>query len=113
MKTGKVQVIPNAMARELITDDTGNVSAVSYIDKTTGAERQVRCRTVVLAASACESARLLLNSRSSRHPQGLANTSGTVGRYLMDTVGSSASAFVPALSGMPRYNSDRYGSHLY
>jgi len=113
MKTGKVQVIANAMARELITDASGKVTAVSYIDKTTGSERQVRCRTVVLAASACESARLLLNSKSSRHPQGLANSSGKVGRYLMDTVGFSMSAMVPALSGMPHYNTDGYGSHLY
>ncbi len=113
MKTGKVQIIANAMARELITDDSGKVTAVSYIDKTSGSERQVRCRTVVLSASACESARLLLNSKSSRHPQGLANSSGTVGRYLTDTVGSSLGAFVPALVGMPRYNSDGYGTHLY
>ena len=113
MRTGKVQVIANAMARELITDATGKVTAVSYIDKTDGSEKQVRCRTVVLAASACESARLLLNSKSPRHPQGLANGSGKVGRYLMDTVGSSMSAMVPALSGMPHYNSDGYGSHLY
>src|SRR3954449_1493277 len=63
MKTGKVQVIANAMARELLTDATGKVTAVSYIDKTDGSEKQVRCRTVVLAASACESARLLLNSK--------------------------------------------------
>ncbi len=113
MRTGKVQVIANAMARELVTDDTGKVTAVSYVDKTDGSEKQVRCRTVVLAASACESARLLLNSKSARHPQGLANSSGKVGRYLMDTVGSSMSAMVPALSGMPHYNSDGYGSHLY
>jgi len=113
MKTGKVQVINNAMARELVTDGTGKVTAVSYIDKTDGSEKQVRCRTVVLAASACESARLLLNSKSSRHPQGLANSSGKVGRYLMDTVGYGMSATVPALSGMPHYNSDGYGSHLY
>ena len=113
MKTGRVQVIANAMARELLTDASGNVTAVSYVDKTTGSERQVRCRTVVLAASACESSRLLLNSKSPRHPNGLANSSGVVGRYLMDTVGSSMSAMVPALSGMPRYNSDGYGSHLY
>ena len=91
----------------------GKAVAVTYIDKTTGAEAQVGCRTVVLAASACESARLLLNSKSSRHPQGLANSSGKVGRYLMDTVGYSASASVPALSGMPHYNSDGYGGHLY
>jgi len=113
MKTGKVEVIPNAMARELITDSSGKVSAVSYIDKTNGSEKQVRCRTVVLAASACESARLLLNSKGSGHAQGLANSSGNVGRYLMDTVGYSMSAMIPALSGMPHYNSDGYGSHVY
>jgi choline dehydrogenase-like flavoprotein len=113
MKTGKVKVIANAMARELITDASGKVTAVSYVDKTTGSEQQVQCRTVVLAASACESARLLLNSKSARHPNGLANASGKVGRYLMDTVGSSMSATVSALSGMPHYNSDGYGSHLY
>ena len=113
MKTGKVQVVPNAMARELITDASGKVTAVSYIDKDSGSERQVRCRTVVLAASCCESTRLLLNSKSSRHPQGLANASGKVGRYLMDTVGFSMSAMVPALSGMPHYNTDGYGAHLY
>jgi choline dehydrogenase-like flavoprotein len=113
MKTGRVQVIANAMARELITDDTGKVTAVAYVDRTTGEDKRVACRTVVLAASACESARLLLNSKSSRHPQGLANSSGVVGRYLMDTVGSSLSARIPALSGMPHYNSDGYGSHLY
>jgi choline dehydrogenase-like flavoprotein len=113
MKTGKVQVITNAMARELITDDSGKVTAVSYIDKADGSEKQVRCRTVVLAASACESARLLLNSKSSRHPQGLSNGSGKVGRYLMDTVGFGMSAAIPALAGMPHYNSDGYGMHLY
>jgi choline dehydrogenase-like flavoprotein len=113
MKTGRVQVVANAMARELITDASGKVGAVAYVDKTTGEDKRVSCRTVVLAASACESARLLLNSKSSRHPQGLANSSGVVGRYLMDTVGSGLSARIPALSGMPHYNSDGYGSHLY
>ena len=57
------------MARELIGAD-GQVTAVSYIDKATRTEKQIRCRTVVVAASACESARLLLNSRSSRFPTG-------------------------------------------
>ncbi|MGH9161474.1 MAG: GMC family oxidoreductase [Vicinamibacteraceae bacterium] len=113
MKTGRVQVITGAMARELVTDRDGRVTAVSYIDKTSGRERQVQCRTVVLAASACESARLLLNSKSARHPTGVANSSGHVGRYLMDTVGFTMSASVPALAGMPRYNSDGYGGHLY
>src|SRR5690606_11286826 len=76
MKTGNLNVICNAMVRELITDDEGMVKAISYIDTETREERQIRCRVCVLAASACESARLLLNSKSPRHPNGLANSSG-------------------------------------
>ena len=51
METGRVTVLANAMARELVTDASGKVTAVSYIDKATGEERQVRCRTVVLSAA--------------------------------------------------------------
>ncbi|HJN49006.1 MAG: GMC family oxidoreductase [Pseudomonadales bacterium] len=113
MQSGRVKVVPNAMARELITDASGKVSAVSYVDKETGTERQVRCRTVVLAASACESARLLLNSTASGHPDGVANSSGVVGRNLMDSVGYGMTAHIPAMVGMPSYNGDGYGAgHL-
>ena len=102
------------MARELVTDGIGKVTAVSYVDKATRSERQVRCRAVVVAASACESARLLLNSKSPRFPNGIANSSGVVGRNLTDSVGYSMSGFVPALAGMPRHNSDGIGGmHLY
>lgn len=113
METGRVTLLTNAMARELVTDASGKVTAVSYIDKESGAERQVRCRTVVLSAASCESARLLLNSRSSRHPDGLANASGAVGKYLTDTVGLGVSATVPYLRGTPIHNTDGYGAHLY
>ena len=113
MATGRVTVMTNVMARALITDDSDKVTAVSYVDKATGTERQVRCRTVVVAASTCESARLLLNSKSSRHSNGLANSSGVIGRNLADSVGSSTQGFIPALSGLPRYNSDGYSIHMY
>lgn len=114
LKTGRLTVIPNAMAREILTGPDGRAVAVSYIDKATRTEKQVRCRVVVVAASACESARLLLNSKSSRHPDGLANSSGAVGRNLTDTVGYSLSGHIPALEGMLKHNSDGYsGGHLY
>jgi choline dehydrogenase-like flavoprotein len=114
MKTGRLTVIANAMARELLTGPDGKVTAISYVDTRTREEKQIRCRAVVVAASACETARLLLNSRSSRHPDGLANGSGVVGRYLTDTVGYGVSGYVPALEGMPKYNTDGYsGGHLY
>ncbi|MSV27337.1 MAG: GMC family oxidoreductase [Bryobacterales bacterium] len=114
MKTGRLTVIPNAMARELITGDDGKVNAVSYIDKLTRTEKTIRCRAVVVAASACESARLLLNSKSPRFSNGLANSSGQVGRNLTDTVGYGLSGHIPALEGLPKYNSDGIaGMHMY
>lgn len=114
LQSGRLTLITNAMARELVTDSQGKVTAVSYVDTNTRAERQVRCRAVVLAASACESARLLLNSKSPRFPNGLANGSGTVGRYLTDTVGVSVSGYLPQLAGLPSHNHDGVGGmHLY
>src|SRR4029079_3448642 len=60
--TGRLQMIFKAMAREVTVQASGLASGVSYIDKTSGRDNHVRARIVVLAASACESARLLLNS---------------------------------------------------
>ena len=114
MKTGRVKLFTGAMARELITGPDGKVTAVSYIDKATRTEKQIRCRSVVVAASACESARLLLNSRGGNHPNGLANSSGAVGKYLTDSVGYGLSAHIPALDNLPRHNSDGMGGmHVY
>ena len=74
----------------------------------------MRAQAVVVAGSSCESARLLLNSRSRRFPQGLANSSGVVGRNLMDSVGSDGGGYVPALERMPPHNHDGTGGmHLY
>jgi choline dehydrogenase-like flavoprotein len=102
------------MAREVTTDAEGVATGVAYVDTATGRDRHVRARVVVLAASACESARLLLNSRSSRHPNGLANSSGCVGRYLTDSVGTSVGGFVPSLVDLPPHNCDGVGGmHVY
>jgi len=113
-RTGKLTVITGAMAREVTTDAAGNATGVSYIDKAAGVDEHVRARVVVLAASACESARILLNSRSSRHPQGLANGSGTVGKYLTDTTGTDVWGYVPRLADHVRHNEDGVGGgHIY
>jgi choline dehydrogenase-like flavoprotein len=87
---------------------------VLYIDKATGSEQRVSARSVVVAASACESARLLLNSRSAQFPNGIANSSGVVGRYLTDSVGSDMTGYFPQLEKMPAHNHDGVGGmHLY
>jgi len=115
LKTGNLEIRCNAMAREVLVDGEGRATGVSYIDKKTRKEVQVRSKVVVLAASACESARLLLNSKSPRHPNGLANSSGLVGKYLMDTVGADGSdGFLPILMDLPPHNCDGVGGmHLY
>ena len=112
--TGRFTLVTGAMAREIIVGRDGKAQAVSYVDKATRSEKQVRARAFVVGASACESARLLLNSRSTLFPDGLANSSGTVGRYLTDTVGSSGSGYFPQLENMPPHNHDGVGGmHLY
>jgi choline dehydrogenase-like flavoprotein len=115
--TGRLTLITNAMAREIVVGKDGKAEAVSYIDRSTKEEKRVHARCFVVAASTCESARLLLNSRSPLFPQGLANSSGVVGRNLMDSVGSWGSGYLPQLEKMPPHNHDGSGGnylpHVY
>src|SRR5687768_18615429 len=69
---------------------------------------------VVMAASACETARLLLNSKSVRFPHGLGNSSGVVGKYLTDTTGTGVTGFIPKMmDGVPHNEDGTGGAHLY
>ncbi|GHB80484.1 GMC oxidoreductase [Persicitalea jodogahamensis] len=115
VKTGNVTLTTNAMVREVLTDpNTGMATGVSYVDREKLTEHVVKGKVVVLAASACESARLLLNSKSTRHPNGLANSSDVVGKYLHDSTGASRGAFIPKLMDRKRYNEDGVGgAHIY
>ncbi len=114
MKTGKLTLITGAMAREIIVNKEGKAEGVSYIDKASRTEKRINARAIVVAASACESARLLLNSKSPAFPNGIANSSGTVGRYLTDSVGSSGRGHFPQLEKMPPHNHDGVGGmHMY
>ncbi|HEY2433217.1 MAG TPA: GMC family oxidoreductase [Vicinamibacterales bacterium] len=114
MATGRLQIVAGAMAREVTVDANGLADGVAYIDKATGQDNHVRGRIVVLAASACESARILLNSRSARFPQGLGNSTGNVGRYLTDSTGLGVTGFIPSMMDMPPHNEDGVGGmHLY
>ena len=113
-KTGRLTMITGAMARELVVGKDGKIEAVSYIDKATHEEKRLHARAFIVAASACESARLLLNSKSTLFPDGLANSSGVVGRNLMDTVGSDGGGYFPQLEKMPAHNHDGVGGmHMY
>ena len=112
--TGRLTLRTGAMVREVTVGPDGRATGVSYIDKETGLDEHVQARVIVLAASACESARILLNSRSTASPQGLANSSGVVGRYLTDTTGTDVAGFIPALvDGVPHNEDGVGGGHVY
>src|SRR3989441_1187552 len=114
LATGRLRIVANAMAREVTTDESGLATGVSYVDTQAARQHHWRARVEVLAASACESARMLLNSKSSRFPNGLANSSGVVGRYLTDTTGLSVSGYIPKLANSVPHNEDGVGGmHLY
>ena len=111
---GQLELFTNSMVREVTTDSEGRATGVSYINKQDRQEYQMKGRTVVLAASACSSARILLNSKSAQHENGLGNSSDHVGRYLHDSTGASRAAFIPELMDRDIYNEDGVGGmHVY
>ncbi|MEQ9023286.1 MAG: GMC family oxidoreductase [Pseudomonadales bacterium] len=112
--TGNLRIITDAMAKRVNTDEQGQVTGITYVDKKSGLDKKVEAKAVILAASTCESARLMLNSKTDRHPNGLANSSGHLGRNLMDSTGANLSALIPGLKGRPVYNEDGHtANHLF
>jgi choline dehydrogenase-like flavoprotein len=91
--TGKLTLRPHSIAAELTYDaKSARIRGVRVIDANTLRDTEYKARVVFLCASAIESVRLLLNSKSAHFPDGLANSSGTLGRYVMDHhYGSGAS----------------------
>jgi choline dehydrogenase-like flavoprotein len=113
-KTGNMKLVTDAMVKEVHVDENGRASGVTFVNRLTSEDIRVNADRVILAASACETARLMLNSKSALHANGLANSSGQVGRNLMDSLGADVGGFIPALKGRPKYNEDGYSSnHLY
>ncbi|MET3600709.1 GMC family oxidoreductase [Martelella mangrovi] len=100
LATGNLTVRYNTSASRILTETGGRkATGAEVIDRTTGKRETVRAGLVVVCASPVESVRLLLNSASSEHPQGLANSSGLLGRYFMDQLPCLAAGSFPAAKG--------------
>lgn len=111
---GQMDLYVNSMVKEVTVDENGKATGVNYISKDDKREYSIKGRVVILAASACSTARILLNSKSSQHPNGLGNSSNLVGKYLHDSTGSDRMAFIPELMKRKRYNEDGVGGmHVY
>ena len=84
--TGRVDIRPGCMAREITVGPDGKARSVIYFDAA-GREQEISARAIVAAGNAVETPRLLLLSTSSRFPDGLANSSGLVGKYFTEHLG--------------------------
>lgn len=89
--TGRCEIRPRCLARRLATDGAGRITHVDYLDGE-ARPRRVSARAYVLACQAIETARLLLLSAGPKHPQGLGNRSGLVGRNLLFSTAAWAQA---------------------
>ncbi len=96
VETGRMTLRPNSVVSEILYDQTRDrARGVRVIDRETHEELEFTGRIVFMCASALESARILLNSKNTRFPTGLGNSSGELGRNLMDhTMGGGARATV-------------------
>jgi choline dehydrogenase-like flavoprotein len=105
-KSGKLRLISNSMARQLLMGDDGRVRAVSVIHRETKAEQEIRARVFALCCGNIESPRLWLNSR-------LPNPHDVAGRYLHGHITSQTIGYLSALAGRRPVNDDGATDHVY
>ena len=114
LATGNLTLRQNAIVSHILTGDDGLANAVRYFERLTGDERVIPAKRVVLAASTVDSTRILLNSKSNTHPNGLGNGSDVIGRYLCEQFRFHILAFAPQLYGRAASNDDGIsGGHIY
>ncbi|MBK5296256.1 MAG: GMC family oxidoreductase [Vicinamibacteria bacterium] len=114
IKTGKLELRSNAVVARVLVDDNGLANGVQYFDRVTGKEERVYAKVVIMGASAVDTTRILLNSKSGTHPNGIGNGSDVIGRYLCEQLRVHVSGFLPQLYGNGVQNDLGIGGeHIY
>lgn len=108
-------LITNAVAAHVNMDNAANkATGVTFVDRLTRQVKEVRAKSVILCAQALESTRILLNSSTREYPNGLANSSGALGHYLMDhVVGGGAGGRLPDFKDLPNANEPARPNGIY
>ncbi|MBC7925705.1 MAG: GMC family oxidoreductase [Bryobacteraceae bacterium] len=105
-KTGNLTLFLQTMMTRIVMDrDEARVKGLEYVDNS-GKSGELQCKVLVLACSAVETARHLLANRTSRFPNGLANSSGQVGKHLTSHFGVTVVGMFPELHGRDASNDD-------
>jgi choline dehydrogenase-like flavoprotein len=112
--TGRMTLRPNSVVREVIVDrNTGKARGIAFVDRETRDEYEAFGKMIIVAASTLESTRILLNSKSRQHPNGLGNSSGVLGHYLVDHWGGmGAYGYFKVFVGRDAVNEDGKASGI-
>lgn len=113
LKTGKLEILHDAVVREVTVSPENRATGVRYVNRVTGGEGEVRARAVIVACACAQSAALLLMSKSSRYPKGLANSSGELGRNFIPHFTGGVQACLTGLIGKPTTNDEGFLDHAY
>lgn len=114
METGNLQVVTNAVAGRVLVDENGRAKGVQYFERQSGLERRVYAKAVVMGASCMDSTRILLNSKSDAHPNGIGNGSDMLGRNFCEQMMAHVDGFLPQLFDEGYSNADGMGgAHIY
>ena len=111
LSSGRLTLRTNALVRQIDVDREGRAAGVSFVDRVTRRDHSIAARIVVLGCGAVETPRLLLNSASARHPNGLANSSDMVGRFLTGHTQLNMHGYLEALIGRDPINQDGATDH--
>jgi choline dehydrogenase-like flavoprotein len=112
-RTGKLTVFHNSIVREVAVNNDNRVTGVRFLDRETKKEGELHARVVVLACACVQSVALLLMSRSRLYPNGLANSSGHLGKHFIPHFTNGVQFFLKDFIGKPTTNDEGFLDHAY
>ncbi|HKW96390.1 MAG TPA: GMC family oxidoreductase [Bryobacteraceae bacterium] len=113
LKTGHLALYPNSVVREVMLSAENRVTGVRFLDRETSAEGEVQGRSVVVSCACVQSIALLLMSKSRFYPNGLANSSGELGRNFIPHFTGGVEVFLKDLIGQPTTDDEGFLDHAY
>ena len=113
LKTGKLELIPDSIVAEVLTNTENRVTGVRSINRITQAETEIRGKAVVVSAACVQSVALLLMSKSKLYPSGLGNSSGQLGKHFIPHFTGGVQVFLHDLIGKPLLPDEGFLDHAY
>jgi hypothetical protein len=112
-RTGHLEVMPDSIVREVVVNSENRVTGVRYLNRVTRKEGEVNGRSVVIACACVQSIALLMMSKSALYPNGLANSSGQLGKHFIPHMTGGIQCFLNKLIGKPLAADDGFLDHAY